>query len=131
MCQLAGVEVVYPLLDDEVVDFSLRVPSSLKLKGQRLRWFYKQAMGDFLPESILSKSKHGFGLPFGVWTQTEPELQAIAYDSISDLNGRQYFRSDFLEKAVDMHRTGHAAYYGELIWILMMLEQWFQAHSDS
>lgn len=131
MCQLAGIEVAYPLLDDEVVEFSLKIPSILKLKGQRLRWFYKKAMEDFLPSAIIKKSKHGFGLPFGIWTRSEPELRTLAYDSIADLKKRNFFREDFLNNAVEMHRTGHASYYGELIWILMMLEQWFQAHSNT
>ena len=25
--------------------------------------------------------------------------------------------------------TDHATYYGELVWVLMMLEQWLQAHA--
>lgn len=131
MCQLAGVEVRYPMLDDELVAFSTRIPAQLKLRGQELRYFYKRALGGFLPESTITKSKHGFGLPFGVWMRTDPRLQALAYDSLASLKGRGFIRAEFLDEAVKQHREGHAAYYGELVWILMMLELWLQSHPAS
>ena len=130
MCQLAGIDVAYPMLDDDVIEFSCQIPSRLKLHNNRLRWFYKQACIGFLPESILNKPKHGFGLPFGIWAATHPQLQSLAYESVLALRKRHLFRSDFLEKTIEMHRGEHAAYYGELIWVLMMLEQWLQAHVD-
>jgi asparagine synthase (glutamine-hydrolysing) len=37
---LAGIDVGFPLLDDELVDFSLRLAPALKLKGLKLRWFF-------------------------------------------------------------------------------------------
>ncbi len=125
MCELVGVEVGYPLLDQPIVDLSCRIPSQMKLKGQKLRWFYKQAMANFLPEAIINKSKHGFGLPFGIWLKDHQPLKTLAYDAIHDLKKRDYFRPQFLDHAIDMHQSIHAAYYGELIWVLMMLELWF------
>lgn len=125
MCEMAGVEVCYPLLDQRIVDLSCRIPSADKLKGQKLRWFYKQAMANFLPEQIINKSKHGFGLPFGIWLKDHQPLKELAYDAIHTLKKREYFQPKFLDHAIDMHQSIHAAYYGELIWILMMLELWF------
>lgn len=129
MCELAGVEVCYPLLDQRIVDLSCRIPSADKLNGQKLRWFYKQVMADFLPERIINKPKHGFGLPFGVWLRDHQPLKDLAYDAIAGLKKRDYFKPEFLDHAIDMHQSIHAAYYGELIWILMMLELWFVGKS--
>jgi asparagine synthase (glutamine-hydrolysing) len=39
---LAGVGVGFPSLDQALVDFSLTLPSDYKLKGQRLRRFFKE-----------------------------------------------------------------------------------------
>ena len=41
MCAAAGVDVVYPLLDDSLVDFSLRIPAAVKMKNRELRHFYR------------------------------------------------------------------------------------------
>jgi len=131
MCALAGVEVAYPLLDDEIVALACRTPSRLKCKGQSLRYFYKQAMRDFLPPEIITKSKHGFGLPFGIWTRSYQPLQELAYDSLLRLKRSPYFRPAFIDQAIDLHRRGHAAYYGELIWVLMMLCLWLEQHGHA
>lgn len=132
-CAMAGVKVCYPMLDDELVEFSTRIPSSWKLpghtaKGSKLRHFYKQSLTGWLPDDTIKKSKHGFGLPFGVWMKSHKPLQELAYENILRLKARRIFLPDFLDKAVASHRDGHAAYYGEMIWVLMCLELWLAAN---
>lgn len=124
MCEMAGVEVVYPLLDDELVKFSCTIPSGIKLKDGKLRWFYKEAIKNFLPDQIINKSKQGFGLPFGVWTSEHKGLQEMAYSALGSLKQRNIFREEFIDQAIKMHQGIHAPYYGELIWVLMMFELW-------
>jgi asparagine synthase (glutamine-hydrolysing) len=128
MCELGGVEVAFPMLDDDLVDYSLRVPSHQKLRGGRLRHFYKEGMRGFLPQAIIDKQKHGFGLPFGVWLSQHAPLRELAHDSLAALKMRGYLRPDFIDEAIRLHESGHSGYYGELIWVLMMLELWLQAH---
>ncbi len=81
---LAGIAVGFPFLDDALVDFSLKLDPKLKLKGLQLRWFFKEALRGFLPDEILAKKKHGFGLPFGVWVNKHAGLKALALDSVHD-----------------------------------------------
>jgi len=131
MCHLAGVEVCYPMLDEELLDFSCMVPSDLKLKGTNLRYFYKKALADYLPPQTLTKSKHGFGLPFGVWLKNDPALQALAFDNLSRIKSRGIFSESFVDTLIQQHREGHANYYGDMIWAVMMLELWLSAHSQS
>ena len=123
-CDLADVEVSYPLLDDEVVEFSTRIPSAQKLRPGRLRHFYKEATKNFLPPEILAKKKHGFGLPFGVWLVEHKGLRQLAYDSLETLRRRRLLRSDFIDRVLGLHSQAHASYYGELVWVLMVLELW-------
>jgi len=131
MCELAGVKVAYPLLTDSLMDFSCGIPSDLKLKKGQLRYFFRFAMKEFLPQSTLTKSKHGFGLPFGVWMKDYKPLHDLAHDSLENLKSRHYFNPDFINKALRMHESAHAGYYGELIWIMMMLELWLSTHHDA
>ena len=128
MCQLADINVRYPMLDDDLVELSTQIPSSLKLKGTQLRYFYKYAVRNFLPKEIINKPKQGFGLPFGVWLTTSKSLKEIAYDSLTDFKKRQYLRADFLDWLIDKHRTEHAAFYGAFVWVIMMLELWLKEH---
>ncbi|HEV7929846.1 MAG TPA: asparagine synthase-related protein, partial [Nitrosospira sp.] len=111
---------------DEIVAFSLRLEPHLKLNGTKLRYFFKEALRGFLPDDIIAKQKHGFGLPFGVWLQQHRGLQALASDSLSSLKSRNIVRTDFIDKLVGHHLDEHAGYHGTMVWVLMMLEQWYR-----
>jgi len=126
--EMAGVGVAYPLLDPRLVDFSLTLPTAYKLRGLKLRWFFKEALRGFLPDAILTKKKHGFGLPFGVWAHTDAALKALASDSLASFSRRGLVRPDFIRALFEQHLPAHPGYYGEMVWILMMLEQWLQQH---
>jgi asparagine synthase (glutamine-hydrolysing) len=130
MCALAGVRVSYPMLHPAVVQVSLRVPSNMKIRHLELRSFYKRAMKGFLPGEILGKKKHGFGLPFGIWLKSDRILADLIFSLLSDLKKRHIVSPEFLTNLVDEHRTGHASYYGYVIWDLAMLEAWL-AHSGT
>ena len=60
---LAGVDVGFPLLSDELFDFSLGLPPEWKLKGLSLRWFFKEALRGFLPDEIIRPDLRRLGLP--------------------------------------------------------------------
>lgn len=123
--KLADIQVGFPLLDDRLLDFSLRLDPELKLKGLTLRWFFKEALKDFLPAEIITKKKHGFGLPFGVWVVKHAGLRQLALDSLDLLRSRGIIRADFLDRLIKELLPQHPGYYGEMVWILMMMGQWF------
>lgn len=126
---LAGIEVGYPMLHDPLVDFSMTLPAEYKVRGRALRWFFKEALRDFLPPEIITKQKKGFGLPFGVWATRHAPLKALATDSVRSFGTRGVVRPEFLARLLDEHLPAHPGYYGEMVWILMMLEQWLRHHA--
>jgi len=130
MTEAAGVEVRYPLLDDRMVAFANHLPVDYKVRGARLRWFFKEALRDLLPEKIISKSKHGFGLPFGVWSTQHAPLAELVGDSLADLGRRGWVKPAYLNELLRKQREDHATYYGVMIWVTMMLETWLWAHES-
>lgn len=127
---LAGLDVGFPMLDDDLLAFSLRLPVDHKLKGLKLRWFFKEALRGFLPDEILVKKKQGFGLPFGVWVTRDDALKKLASESVRGLVDRGILRADFVEALLTRHLYEHPGYFGEMIWICMMLEQWLRGRSS-
>ena len=125
--QLAGVAVGFPLLSDGLVDLSLRLAPRDKVRGLRLRPFFKEALTGFLPPEIIAKRKHGFGLPVGAWLVSDPAFRALARESVSDLSRRGLIRNELTDDLFSRRLEEHAGYYGEMIWILMMAAQWLQA----
>ncbi|MDD3355252.1 asparagine synthase-related protein [Zoogloea sp.] len=127
--RLAGVDVGFPLISDELLDFSLALPTEWKLKGLKLRWLFKEALRGFLPDEIITKQKHGFGLPFGVWSVKHPALGKLATDSLESFGSRGVIPPAFLKELHTKWLPEHPGYYGEMVWIVMMLEQWLQAYA--
>jgi asparagine synthase (glutamine-hydrolysing) len=128
MCELAGVEVAYPMLADGLVAFSMRLPAHLKLKGTRLRYFFKESLRDFLPREIIAKRKHGFGLPVGIWMRTHAPLQNLVYDAVRALGTRGIVKPSFIERIIAEHQADYATYWGGEIWVLSQLELWLAQH---
>ncbi len=128
MTEAAGVEVCYPLLEDRLVDFANHLPVDYKVRGQKLRWFFKEALNDLLPEKIINKSKHGFGLPFGLWSTQYAPLGEVVGDSLADFKQRGWVKLAYLDHMLAMQRGPHASYYGVMIWVILMLEQWLGSH---
>jgi asparagine synthase (glutamine-hydrolysing) len=124
---LAGVATAFPLLADEVLDFSLKLPARYKLNGQQLRWFFKEALRGFLPDEIIAKKKQGFGLPFGVWALQHESLSRLADDALASFGTRGVVLSTFATRLRKQLLPAHPGYYGELVWIIAMLEFWLRA----
>ncbi len=100
----------------------------MKMPGTQLRHFYKEAMAGFLPDEIIHKKKHGFGLPFGLWLHDSPRLRDLVMGSLSDLRRREIVQPAFLDRLLQLHGAEDASYHGVFVWVLAMLEQWFQEH---
>lgn len=126
---LAGVAVGYPMLDDDLLAFSLRLPTHYKVKGLTLRWFFKEALRGFLPDEIITKKKQGFGLPFGVWMVRHEALRQLATDSMRSFATRGIVRPAFVDNLLSRRLPEHPHYYGTMVWILMMAEQWMRVHA--
>lgn len=124
---LAGLEVGFPLLDDALLEFSSSLPTSYKLQRLKLRWFFKEALKGFLPDEIITKKKQGFGLPFGVWVVRNAALRELAEESLWGLVRRGVLRGDFVDLLFGQYLGEHPGYYGEMVWISMILEQWLRA----
>lgn len=129
--RLAGVDAVFPLLDDDLLDFSLKLPPEYKLKGMQLRWFFKEALKDFLPQEIITKKKQGFGLPFGHWVLKHQGLLKLARESLAVLTEKNILRKDFVDELFAIHLPAFPGYYGEMVWISMMLGQWLLSYEPS
>lgn len=130
-CELAGCEVRFPMLSNALVEFANALPPDYKVKGVKLRWFFKEASKGFLPDEILTKSKHGFGLPFGTWLKNDQAMQQLARDSLSGLVKRNIIRQSFIDEVFSRRLQEHAGFYGEIIWILTVLEQWLRGHAPA
>lgn len=130
MCELAGVRVRYPFLDDDLVEFSARVPPSLLARHGRLRDFYKRAVRGLLPPQTLTKPKHGFGVPYVRFARYKP-LSELFCDTLTAMKKRHYVRERFLDMLIERTREGDTAIYDGVVWEFAALELWLDSRSGA
>jgi asparagine synthase (glutamine-hydrolysing) len=132
MCRLAGIKPRYPLLDVDLAEFTGRLPAKLKVWGSQLRYIFKKSMAKILPVEIIRKKKHGFGLPYSVWVGSYKPLRDFTFDVLGSSTSRQrgYFRPDLLEWLWSQYENVHRSYFGNLLWLFLMLELWHVEQQD-
>ena len=63
----------------------------------------------------------------GVGERGTTGCRRFATESLQSLAGRGIVRPAFIDTLLKEHLPAHPGYYGEMVWILMMLEQWLRA----
>ena len=58
-----GLEVRVPLLDERIVDFALRLPLDLRLRGGTTKYLLRRVAERRLPDGIAGQPKSGFVIP--------------------------------------------------------------------
>ena len=74
-----------------------RFRPSLKVKGLKLRYFFKQALKDVLPPETIAKTKHGFGMPFGLWLRTHKPLAEVVHGSLDAFQRRGIIKPAYIQ----------------------------------
>jgi asparagine synthase (glutamine-hydrolysing) len=133
MAEASGLKVCYPYLDRNLAELTGKISARLKLKGFEKRYIFKKAFSGLLPEEILRKTKHGFGLPIARWLRDHAGFKEMARSLLLDgkPSQRGYFSRKGLEALLQKHGNEPSDYYAPFIWNLMMLELWHQKYWDS
>jgi asparagine synthase (glutamine-hydrolysing) len=127
---LAGLAVRFPFLDLPLVEFTTTWPARFKVRGSEKRYLFKRAFRDLLPAETLAKPKHGFGVPTSLWLRTHGGFVDLAHDALlgPDAHVQAYFRPGALEELLRLHAADSTAFYGDIVWKVLMLELWHRAH---
>ena len=77
---MVSLEARAAFLDNDVVEFSRRLPHGYKIRDGRRKYLLKKAMSGLVPRSVLRRRKKGFGIPLARWLRevpANPPLQPI------------------------------------------------------
>jgi len=132
MSMAASLEVRVPLLDRRVVEFALRCPLDLKVRGTTGKYILREAGRPYLPDSVYSHPKKGFGLPLHGWFNGEFwDLLHESYrpgSAAADLFDRRALDRT-LERGRQAHREGaHISKQNAAarVWLLAQLARWME-----
>ncbi len=120
-----GVEMRVPLLNRDVVQCALRIPTDEKVRLTGKKIILKRAFADVLPPHVLNQPKRGWFSPGAKWLRQEPMktmMKEILSPSYYEPT-RGLFRWDVIEKLHDAHVSG-SAYHMPLLWSIASFQTW-------
>lgn len=148
----SGLETRVPFLDNDLVNFAMRVPVSMKLsrlqevirrneneagnknqdyflKTQDGKLLVRKTMARYVPDKIISLTKQGFSAPDNSWFKRE-SLDFVK-DRLLNSTARIYDYMDqvTIRDMVQEHLDGRRN-RRLLIWSLLNLEQWFETFME-
>ena len=129
MSMSTSVEVRVPFLDNDLVEFSQKIPLNLKQKNGQGKWILKKSMEDYLPKEIIYRPKTGFGAPLRHWIRNDlKELigDILSYESI---NKRGFFNAKAVQEMISFNNQGKidASY---TIFSILCIEIWCLSFVD-
>lgn len=80
-----SVEVRYPFLDKDFVEFSARIPAQLKLKDYTEKYILKKMAERFVPQKVVDREKFGFvapGSPYLIQRDISYINELLSYETI-------------------------------------------------
>ncbi len=140
-----GLEERFPFMDNDLVDFAMKIPVKYKLgnlekeiakidenteqKKKAYREFddgknvLRKAMEDFIPEEIKKRKKQGFSAPDESWYRGENAAYVKELLFSENTVSTKYINKDYIIKTVDEH-INKGVNHRLLIWSFMNFEWW-------
>lgn len=141
-----GLETRVPFLDNELVDFAVKVPVALKVsnlrrvaavdendavgKAKRLqnqagdgKWLLRQVMNRYVPGQVAQRRKQGFSSPDASWFRGESVDFVSRTLSTQSIKPERTFDGAALRAMLGDHTTGKSN-RRLLVWSLLVIEIW-------
>lgn len=122
-----SLEARVPLLDHRLVAFAWSLPLELKVRGSVGKWALREVLSRYVPSSLVSGPKMGFGVPIADW------LRGPLADWVEDLiePGRMrsegFFSVDVVHRRWQQLKSSGQPWHNHL-WDVLMFQSWLRAH---
>ena len=119
-----GLEARSPLLDQDLFEFINQIPDDLRMSNLGSKWIAKSVLLKHLPENLIAKRKHGFGVPVGKWLNKDLKVQLLDFMNPTFLNNQGIFDSTLINRMQRDHQGGRYDYRREL-WSFLVFQRWY------
>lgn len=116
-----GLELRPVLLDNELVEFSLALPETSKIRNGINKAILKDACKDLLPTGYFDRKKKGFTLPTITWLNKE--LHKRLNSNINSQEARKIFSSEYLQRTIPNQLVSNNNMEP---WMVLVLLEWIR-----
>jgi asparagine synthase (glutamine-hydrolysing) len=129
MSMAVSTEVRVPLLDDDLVAMTGRIPPELKLRRLTRKYIFKRSMEGTLPRDVIWRKKAGFGAPVRAWLVGELKPMVAELLSPERVKQRGLLDPAAVARIVSDNEAGRED-NALRVWALLTLELWQQTFMD-
>lgn len=122
-----GLEARVPFLDNEVADFSARLPFNMKYRHGVKKYILRHLLSKSLPENISARPKQGFSVPMRLWLKTK--LKFLLDEQLGETRLKQdgIFNVAEIKMLIHEHLNDQAN-HSHLLWSLICFQMWKEAY---
>ncbi|MEX1191415.1 MAG: asparagine synthase (glutamine-hydrolyzing) [Brumimicrobium sp.] len=118
-----GVEARVPLLDHNLVEFTLNLDESLKVKKGVSKYLLKEVLYDYVPKALFDRPKWGFGIPLGKWLANELKPLLDKYVNEEVLTKAKIYKVNQIMQLKERYLNGEEYLYNKL-WLVIVFNMW-------
>lgn len=120
-----SLETRMPFLDHRVVEFSYRLPLTVKLRGSVGKWILRQVLYRYVPRNLIERHKSGFDVPIDVWLKGPLRDWAEGLLSEDKLIKQGYLHPVLIRRKWAEHLSGKRKWHPHL-WGVLMFQAWIE-----
>ena len=127
-----SLEARCPILDQDVMEYSFRIPHEFKYHKGDKKHILKDIAYDYIPRELLDRPKVGFGVPLDKWLRGPLKEQLLDYSDRDFLAKQGIFDADYVSDMIRSYLvTGDGgpatgANYSKLSWSFFVFQQWYR-----
>lgn len=125
-----SLEARAPLLDRRVIETVFRVPDAYKIGAWSKKRLFVELLRDTLPDDLLTRPKHGFGVPVASWLKGPLSGRLRELSDPSFLKEQGLFEPSVIARMIGEHGRGRPDRRKEL-WAFLMFQLWYGAWSKT
>ena len=118
-----SLESRVPFLDHRLVEFSSKIPLSMKINNGKGKWILRQLLYRYIPEELVDGPKKGFGLPIDDWLRGPLREWAESLLNKTRLRNEGYLNPELVHTIWKQHLTGKRNSHQKL-WSVLMFQAW-------
>ncbi|MBL0053723.1 MAG: hypothetical protein IPP29_20600 [Bacteroidetes bacterium] len=121
-----SLEVRVPLLDHNIVDYAMNMPTDWKVKNGVAKFILKDILHDYLPSQYFNRPKQGFSIPLARWLKND--LHFLIDDNLNEtiINKFGVLDSKYVTGLVKKFNDGNHDFLFQRLWNLIILQQWLR-----